>query len=71
MKIKFWAYPENCGDGSAAVRLFNTREDAEKYQEVQERLEGWAEDCVSEHTIVVKKDGTHHVEKKWYHDEVE
>lgn len=31
MKVKVWTYVENLGDGSCAVRFFNTEEEASAY----------------------------------------
>lgn len=31
MKVKVWTYVENLGDGSCAVRFFNSREEAEAF----------------------------------------
>jgi hypothetical protein len=31
MKVKFWVYMENLGDGSAAARIFSSKKAAEKY----------------------------------------
>lgn len=33
MKVQFWCYMENMGDGSVAARFFNSEEEAEGYAE--------------------------------------
>jgi len=57
MKIKFWTYPLNCGDGSVSVCLFKTKEEAKKLQTREEEYEGWAEDCVQSFTLEVDSEG--------------
>jgi hypothetical protein len=61
MKFSFqvWTYPENMGDGSACVRMFATKEQAEKYRkkQIKDCGDDWAEDCISQRTMEFDADG--------------
>ena len=40
MKVKFWIYIENLMDGDVCVRIFNSKEAAEKYASYDEERYG-------------------------------
>jgi hypothetical protein len=59
MKVKFWTYTQDCGDGSAYPRFFATEEQAEAYRVAYEAVmeQGWGEDCVSPQELEFDENG--------------
>ena len=56
IQVKFFSYPKNCGDGSASVYLFSTREKADHYEELESETNdgsGWGEHCVGQRELTV------------------
>ena len=52
MKIKFYAYVVNCGDGSVSIKYFKNKDNALKYEKYEEEGgETWAESSLFEHEI--------------------
>ena len=54
MRITFWTYVQNCGDGSNYVCYFNSREDAETFAENDN--ERYCDD-ITQHTMEVDENG--------------
>lgn len=58
MKIKFWCYAQNCGDGSVAVRFYKTQAEAQAASDKDN--EDYGEnycDEVSSHEFEVDENG--------------
>jgi hypothetical protein len=49
MKVKFWTYVADCGDGSAVPYFFSTEKKAYAFKKMYEKETGtsWGEDCIS------------------------
>ncbi len=58
MKIKFWTYAQNCGDGSVAIHYYKTKEEAKvaSDKDAEKYGENYCED-VSSHEFEVDKFG--------------
>ena len=56
MKIKLWVHIQNCGDGSAVAKFFNSLEEAEEYAEEYGGDERLCEDVYS-YTLEIDETG--------------
>lgn len=57
MKIEFWVYKKDMGDGDCASFICATKELAEQAREHQEETEGWSYESDVEHVVLEVEDG--------------
>ena len=67
MKVKFWSYTQNGGDGSAYPLFFATEKDAEKYAEKHGGDERYCDD-INCHSLEFDENGKLLNPYKGYHN---